>query len=503
MTITVSRLTKSYGSNTVLRGVDLEIRAGQVHALLGPNGAGKSTLLGCLSGATQPDEGTITIDGTDHAGFTPATALKAGTATIYQHFQLIGDLSISDNIYLGSELRTRSRRIDQRAQRQHTAQLIASLGLAVDPATRVDTLSVGQQQVVEIARALHREPSLLILDEPTAALSTEEVATLLDLVRTLAHDRGLAVIYVTHLLQEVMEVSDVVTVIRDGDVFWTRDTSALVLGDVIEAISPQTGIERAVRDRVHGEAVLIASALHASYTGPIDLEVRGGEIVGVFGLLGSGRTDLLETLAGVRRPLEGSISVAGRAVAPRSPGQMHRRGVSLVPADRKAQALFGELSSLENMLMPHFSGLARGARRRATERAVFRDTASHVGLLPADPDYEVGQLSGGNAQKVSVGRWLTGLDDLSVLLLDEPTQGVDVGAREDLYELLRDFVASGERSIVFASSDPEETIALADRVLVLHEGRSLGVLQQPIDEGDLVALAHAALVGTPSASGTL
>lgn len=487
--VSLRQLRKSYGGNPVLNGIDLEFRPGSVHALLGPNGAGKSTLLGCLSGAVSPDSGEIRIGEAVYSGFTPTEAFTAGTATIYQHFQLVGSLSVAENIFLGSELRGRAGLIRSAAQRRIARELLAGLGADFDVALPVERLSVGQQQIVEIARALRHEPSLLILDEPTAALSSHEVETLLALVRRLAEERGLAVIYVTHLLREVLQVSDEVTVLRDGEVLWTRPVTELEMEDLVQAISPAADGPVAVREAVVGQRILELEQLDCSFTRGVDLEMRGGEIVAVFGLLGSGRTDLLETVCGLRAVQEGRLHLGGGdTVGTRSSGP--RRGIAYVPADRKSQALFGAMSAEENLLMPHYRRMARPLRQPGGERKIFTRIAERVSLHPADPVRPVEQFSGGNAQKISVGRWLVDQQRLRLLVLDEPTQGVDVGSRGELYSLLRDFTETGERAVLFATSDPDEVVALADRVLVLAHGRPVGIYPAAIGEGRLLSLAH-------------
>ncbi|TAJ46938.1 MAG: sugar ABC transporter ATP-binding protein [Herbiconiux sp.] len=488
--LVVTDLWKSYGSNTVLKGVDLELRAGRVHALLGANGAGKSTLLSCLSGAARPDSGDITVAGTVHAGFTPLQAFDAGIAIIYQHFQLIGPLSVSDNVFLGSELKTNLGLTDRARQEAETREVFRLLGLDVDPKRAVETLSVGEQQMVEIARAVRRKPSVLILDEPTAALGVHEVDALLALVRRLARGTGISVVYVSHLLGEILEISDDVTVLRDGEVLWSRARADIGLSDLVDAISPDRR-EQQQGNRALDTAVKIEfEQLSGGFTGPIDLALREGEIVGVFGLLGSGRTDLLETIAGVRPRAGGTIRLGGKPVDHRSPRAAISAGIALVASDRKEQSLFGEMAAVDNLLMPHLSKLAKGMRNRAGELAEFADVAGRVGLVPNNPLLPADSFSGGNAQKIAVGRWAAGSADVQVLLLDEPTQGVDVGARSDLYDLIRGVAEAESMAVIFASSDPEEIVALADRVIVLVDGEVRYSGPNELDEAELTALAQ-------------
>ncbi|MDQ0864613.1 sugar ABC transporter ATP-binding protein [Arthrobacter globiformis] len=496
----LSGIQKSFGTNHVLRGIEMNVPAGTVHALLGANGAGKSTLLGCLSGATQPDAGEIVIGGRSYQGLTPTRAFKAGCAIIYQHFQLIGSLTVADNIFLGQELRNAMGGVDTRGQERAAASILDSLDVEISPRTLVGSLSVGEQQIVEIARALRRKPDLLILDEPTAALGPHEVAALIRLVRRLAETRGLTVIYVTHLLNEVLQVADAVTVLRDGQVHWTRDRQDLGLKDLVDGISPGSSLSKVKGARTRGEPLLRLTEFQCSFTGPFTTTVHAGEIVGVFGLLGSGRTNLLESLAGVRRATGGSVRLSGRTLDTASVAKASKGGVSLVAADRKVQSLFGSMTAEENVLLPHYGQLSNGFRSRARERAAFTGIAKRIKLSPQAPGTAADSFSGGNAQKLVVGRWTADLGKTSVLLLDEPTQGVDIGSRHEIYDLLRDFASHASRCVIFASSEPEELLALADRVFILVDGVPTEIPAQDITENYLLSAAHGSFDGVEGKS---
>ncbi|QJY47747.1 sugar ABC transporter ATP-binding protein [Pseudonocardia broussonetiae] len=497
--MTIEGLTKSYGPNAVLRGVDLEIRAGEVHALLGPNGAGKSTLLGCLSGAVRPDAGSIVVNGESHTGFTPQSALRAGTAIIYQHLELVDDLSAVENIFLGTELRTRFGTVRQRAQHRIASELLGRVGAGFDPARPLTSLTTGQKQVVEIAKALRHEPEVLVLDEPTAALSARETEVLLALVTKLAHGSGLAVVYVTHLLREVTAIADRVSVLRDGSVEWTRRSAELTLEDLVEGI---TGAPAPTSNRppgtdapgAGGKALLELTDFRAAGAPPVSLAVGVGEVVGVFGLLGSGRTNLVEALAGAR-PSRGGLRLAGRAVPVPSPRVARRSGIALVPSDRAVQSLFPSLSAQENVLVPHYGRLSGRVRRPGVEERTFREVAERMRLHPLDPGLPGDRFSGGNAQKLVMGRWLVEDGGVTLLLLDEPTQGVDVGARAELHRMVREFARTGDRAVVFVSSDVEELNALADRIVVLADSRVTGVVPGHASERDLLVLAQTSAGG--------
>lgn len=486
--VSVENLTKRYGPVDVLKGVDLEFRAGEIHAFVGANGAGKSTFLGCLSGAVLPSGGTITVQGQPHKALTPRSAHDLSIGIIYQHFQVIEGLSVADNVFLGTEL-TRFGIVDSRRQNRETERLIERLGVHIDPATPLERLSVGERQIVEIARALWLEPKLLILDEPTAALSDREIEALHRVVRTLAREENLAIVYVTHLLDEVEAIADKVTILRDGAVVWTREAkttdTAMIAGAIASASGPVTAVPRPEPDRSKTPRLAL-DTYRSSFTGPVDLKLAPGEIVGVYGLLGSGRTDLLESLIGARPCRGGQAVLDGVPIKPSGPGATLDLGIALVASDRNEQSLFGSLSALDNVLMPHFS---RGVGGRSAQRQRFADIAASLGLHPNNPDLAGARFSGGNAQKLVMGRWLAPGSDIRLLLLDEPTQGVDVGARQEIYRLMREFAGAGG-SVLVASSDPAEIVAVSDRVLVLANGSVVDVLAEDIREHRLVELAH-------------
>lgn len=490
-TIQIIDLRKSYGSVEVLKGVDLEFHPGEVHALLGANGAGKSTLLGCLSGAIHPTAGEIRIGEQGFRGFTPREAFEAGTSIIYQHFQLASALSVSDNVFLGDELKTRWGFTRKRKQSRITAEVLGRIGLEFGPNEIVEDLSVGEQQGIEIARSMRREPKLLILDEPTAALGKHEVAALLALVKRLAHEVGIAVVFVTHLLPEVLAVADRVSILRGGQVLWTRAIAEVTTADMIHGISPDAADVHAQGQRGIGSALVTLESFETSFCGPLELELNEGEIVGVFGMLGSGRSNLLETIAGARRRWRGSLAVEGKELSYASTAGAMHAGVALVASDRPKQSLFADLTAIENLLMPHYQAISPWWRSPTNERRVFDQIASDVNLQPPVAAATATSFSGGNAQKLVVGRWLAGLRDINLLLLDEPTQGVDIGSRAQIYNLLRRFTEEApKRAVLFSTSDPDEAVALADRIVVLIDGRITDVVAPSVGEAQLLSLAQ-------------
>ncbi|MFD5945705.1 sugar ABC transporter ATP-binding protein [Streptomyces collinus] len=486
----ISGLTKSFGGVRALDGVDLTVPAGQVHALLGHNGAGKSTLIKCLGGAYPPDAGTIEVGGTSYTRLTPRESIASGVAIIFQTLSVVDALTVAENIFLGQEW-TRHGRIDRRAQEEVAAGLLQRVAAKCSPRDRVGDLPMGQRQLVEIAKALSRSAAVLVLDEPTAALSGAETDALAQRVEDL-RTQGLAIVYVTHLLGEVERLADAVTVLRDGRVAHHATVSGQTRRELVEAIAGRPAQAVAKSPRPPAPPRLVAEDLRGPGFGPVGLSVAEGERVGLFGLIGSGRTRILETLYGRRRATAGTIRVGDRTVAPARPADALAAGIALVPADRRAQGLFPSMTAQDNALLPSVKPLSRlGVRALSSERRVFGALATAVGLRPARPRLPAGAFSGGNQQKLVLGRWINEARHLDVLLLDEPTQGVDVGARQEIYRVVSTLAEERGTAVLFASSDPEEIVALADRCLIVARGRIAGELSgAELTEQALLSAVH-------------
>jgi ribose transport system ATP-binding protein len=488
-------LRKSYGGVEVLRGVDLVVGDGEIHALLGANGAGKSTLIKCLSGAISPDSGTMMVGDRSHAALTPKGAQAAGVAVIYQDLSLALSLDVTDNMFLGKELRS-GPFVRKRAQRVEAARWLAELGADIAPTASLATLGNAELQTIEIAKALRSRPRVLILDEPTAALSEREAEALGRQLLALKR-QALPVLYVTHRLGEVFALADRVTVLRGGEVVLTGEVTRLSRAELVDAIAG-TRVDTTRRVGGHVPAaksmpapLLEAQDLLAPGIGPLSFCVASGEIVGVFGIVGSGRTELVETLFGVRPLFGGEIRVDGTPLTDSRAAASVAAGLALVPADRLRKSILGTLSAGDNMLLANFGLLGRaGLRRRGREAGVFVRATASLNLQPPRMDLEARRFSGGNQQKLVIARWLNETSRCRLLMLDEPTQGVDVGARGDIYEALRATARAG-RGVLFTSSEPEELVQIADRVIVLSGGRMAATLQGPeIEEAKLLSLAH-------------
>ena len=479
----LSGIGRRFPGVVALDDVSMEIRAGEVHGLLGENGAGKSTLLKIVAGAQAPDAGRIEWQGKAVTLASPLAAQRLGIVTIYQEYNLVPQLSIAENVLIGRE-RRRGPLIDWPAMRREAAAAIGRIGLPLDPARRVAELSVAEQQMVEIARALSMESRLIVMDEPTAALSEPEVRRLLRIMRDLrAH--GVSVIFVTHRLEEAREICDRVTVLRDGRGVGTRDVRDTGIDDMIRLMVGRTGeslYRRPAGRRVTGPVRLAVRGLvrrargqRAAPPPPLDLEVRQGEIVGLAGLVGAGRTELARAIFGADPVLAGRIEIDGGPVSIRSPRQAIRAGIGLVPEDRKQQALF-----LSQAVRTNFSiaALARFLRlgvfvsERAEARELDRFRRS-LRIRMRDGSQGVRDLSGGNQQKIVLARWLA--LQPRVLIVDEPTRGVDIAAKADVHELLHEMAASGI-AILVISSELNEILAVSDRIVTMREGRVTGAL---------------------------
>jgi ribose transport system ATP-binding protein len=495
----MSSVTKTFPGVRALDGVDLDVRAGEVHCLLGQNGAGKSTLIKVLAGAHQPDSGTLRWRGEPVTLRSPMAALRLGIATLHQELDLVDHLSVAENVHLGHEPTRAGFVVRARAARSATAALLERLGHPeIRPGRPVGELPAAQRQIVSMARALSHDVRLLVMDEPSAALDPDEVDNLFRIVADLTA-ADVAVVYISHRLEEIRRIGDRVTVLKDGRAVAgglparstpTREVVALMTGRSIEYVFPDRP-----EGQADGAATPVLSVRGLSRQGefaPLDLDVRPGEIVGLAGLVGSGRSEILETVYGARRPTTGHVLVDGRPLRPGSVRAAVRAGLGLAPEERKAQALLMLESVTRNVSVAALPRFARGGwLDRHAEREAARTATRELSLRPDDPAVPVRTLSGGNQQKAVLARWL--LRGCRVLLLDEPTRGVDVGARAELYAVIRRLADAG-LAVLLVSSEIPEVLGLADRVLVLREGRV--VHQAPargLDEHrvlDLVMNAH-------------
>jgi ribose transport system ATP-binding protein len=470
--LVVADVHKIYSSGThALRGVSLAVRPGSVHGLIGANGAGKSTLIRIMSGVETATSGTVSWQGEPVSWTTPSQALAAGMAAVQQHTPLVSTLSVLDNIFLG---RKDSIRWDAARREGQLRELCERMDYNIDPHQTIGELSTGGKQMVAILQALARDAKLVLLDEPTAALSPHERDVLFRSIRRL-RDQGTTFVFVSHFLDEILDLTDQLTVLRDGQVIADAETSGVSKQDLVTAIVGQrlarVEQQNSTPAGSAGEPLLVVDGLRSpGRFGPVSLTVHAGEVVGLAGLLGSGRTELLEAIYGADRAAAGSVRVGSHRLQHRSPRAAVRAGLALVPEDRARQGLLREWEIWRNVSLPYLSSMSRQRllpdRRR--ERRVAEQAIAELGIKTPSADAPVGELSGGNAQKVVFAKWLYG--PARVFLLDEPSAGVDVGAKSDIIQLIRRLASAGQ-GVLIVSSEFEELLGVCHRILVIRRGQ--------------------------------
>jgi rhamnose transport system ATP-binding protein len=469
-------IRKTYPGIRALDGVSFDLAAGEVHALVGGNGAGKSTLIKVMSGAVAADAGTIEVGGTPVPEMTPAVARSLGIAVIHQQPALFGDLTVAENLAFALEERRGWRRIDWTARRRLARELLARVGAAIDPDRLVDTLSMPEQQLVEIAKAIGARARVLIMDEPTASLSDREVERLFETIGRLRSE-GAGIVYISHRLEEVFSLADRVTVLRDGRTVDTRPRDALtpqalislMIGRELSAVFPKQPAPRAEVALELRHVTCRAAGVH-----DISLSLRSGEILGLAGLVGSGRTELAGTIFGLTPPDAGELLVRGQAARVASPADAIRYGIGYVPEDRRRHGVVPEMPVAENVSLASLGQVARhGLIDRASERTQAQQYVEQLQIKVPSVAERVESLSGGNQQKVALAKWLATRP--SILILDEPTQGVDVGAKAEIHALMQQMASQG-LAILMISSELPEVLGMSDRIAVMRNGRMAGVL---------------------------
>jgi rhamnose transport system ATP-binding protein len=482
-------VSKSFGPVVALRSGSLRVEAGSIHALIGENGAGKSTLVKVVAGVHRRDGGTFELGGEDVDFSSTADSKDAGVAVIYQEPTLFPDLSVTENIFMGRQPLTRGRRIDRQAMYDEADGLFSRLGVHIDPRRPAEGLSIADQQIIEIAKAISLDARLLVMDEPTAALSGVEVERLFAVARSL-RDEGRALVFISHRFDEVFELADTVTVMRDGDYIDTlriEDTDveqlvALMVGREVGNLFPKVEAEI-------GETVLEVRGLSlAGVFHDVDLEVRAGEIVGLAGLVGAGRSEVARAVFGVDSYDSGSVTVAGRKVARHDPRAAIRAGMAFIPEDRRKQGLVIDASVTRNVAGVIRRGIARaGLVTASMENRAAAPWASRLEVKTSALDMNAATMSGGNQQKVVIAKWLA--TDPRLLIIDEPTRGIDVGTKAEVHRLLSELAGQG-LGILMISSELPEVLGMADRVVVLCEGR----VTAELDRADATpeAVMHAA-----------
>lgn len=470
----LENIVKKYPGVVALKGVNFDIKEGEIHALIGENGAGKSTLIKCCTGAVIPTEGKIIVNGKEFSSMTPQLAAENGIAVIYQEFNNVGELSVAENIFLGRAIR-KGIVIDRKAMEEEATRIFDLLNIKINPKELVKNLTVGYQQMVEIAKAIQQNAKLLIMDEPSAPLTKAEVESMMQLVEKLRKD-GVAIVYISHRLDEIFRLSDRISVLRDGEYVKTLITKesnvnelvALMVGRELTETYPER------KKCIENEEILKLEHVSGNGDKDIDLVLHKGEILGLGGLIGAGRTELAEMIFGAAKKTQGRIIYKGKEINPKSPKEAIEMGIALVPEDRKQQGALLETSIRENICMPIFHRISKGtvfSKKRTVHLA--EKYRKELKIKTPNVEQAVKNLSGGNQQKVILGKWMAAESDL--IIFDEPTRGIDIGAKYEIYKLMNQMVESG-KTILLISSEMEELMGMSDRIIVLSEGRITGEL---------------------------
>ena len=483
-------ITKQFPGVLALDNVDLELRRNEILAIAGENGAGKSTLIKILSGAYQPDQGEIVLDGVKYSFKTPRSAANAGVSIIYQELNYFNDLSVAENIFVGRLPKYRSGVINWKKLYSDARNVLQELGVDINPKKNIRSLSVAEKQLVEIAKAISKNMKILVMDEPTSALNDSEINILLRLIKNIASSET-SVIYVSHRLDEVFEIADRVMVMRDGkriDVLDAKTTTknklvSLMVGRDIKDMYPKTAIDI-------GDTVLQVDNITNEYIQNISFEVKAGEIYGIYGLLGSGRSELCRALFGVDKIHSGQISIDGEPVKIRSPRDAIRKGLAYIPSERKAEGLVLIQSVRENLITASLKDFVNKLNIIQAKKEIANANKWVDGLTIKTPGINtiVMSLSGGNQQKVVLGKWMQ--VGPKVLIMNEPTRGIDVGAKTEIYKLIESFCEQG-LSVIMISSEMEEILALSDRIMVMSDGKKAGELSE--NEATQEKLLHYAI----------
>lgn len=484
--LSVSRISKTYGSHRVLDNISFELRSGEVLCIVGENGAGKSTLIKILSGAIAPDSGTINIRRGTYSVLNPKESMRLGIATIYQDVELIESLSVADNIFLGNETTGRLPFvIDADSQYEKARQILEMLHIDIDEKMLVENLSAAQKQNLQIVKAFHQEARVLIMDEPTSSLGNEETQSLMELVRDL-RNRGMGIIYISHYLEEIFEIGDTILILKDGEQVGNYPRKEIDVNQVIRSMVGRDASMFFVRERtaIGENQVQIRDVNWKDAVSQVSFDVRKGEVFGIGGLVGSGRSELAACIFGMVRKDSGEISINGKKLHIKKPADAIRNGICLITEDRKKYALFGPMSVRENITVVNTEISGKQTLRKKNEITLTRRMIEKLHISVESIDQSIASLSGGNQQKAIISRWL--LSDATLFIFDEPTKGVDIGAKEEIFKLIVELAKKG-KSIIMISSDMPELLSMSDRIGVMREGKLIKILDnENLKEEDLI-----------------
>ena len=496
----LEHIRKEYPGVIALKDVTLQLRRGEVLGLIGENGAGKSTLIKCCSGAVVPTSGKIKINGKEFDRMTPQLAAENGIAIIYQEFNNVGELSAAENLFLGRPIR-KGMVIDRKAMEEEAAKAFDQLQIKIDPRELVKNLSVGYQQMIEIAKAIQQNAQVLIMDEPSAPLTTNEVENMFKVVELL-REKGVSIIYISHRLEEIFRLSDRIEVIRDGEYVDTLITPEATVDELIKLMVGREMTQQYPPRKPcidYSKVVLELRHVYGNGDEDMNLKIHAGEVLGLGGLVGAGRTELAEVIFGAKAKTSGEILLNGKEINPKSPREAIDLGIALVPEDRKRHGALLTNSIKNNINMPIYERISKASViDSATEKANAEKYRKEIQIKCPSVNQLVRNLSGGNQQKVILGKWLAAESQL--IIFDEPTRGIDVGAKYEIYKLINDLLESGH-SVLMISSEMEELIGMSDRIIVLAEHQMTGELQKEEFNADTIMTLASAIVDNADNAG--
>ena len=489
MNIEMKGIDKSFGSNQVLKNAGFFLKDGEIHALMGENGAGKSTLMKILTGVYTRDAGTVLVDGQEVVYKSPQEAEKAGIVFIYQEINSLFDLTVEENLFMGKEITKGFGICDKKAMRAKAREVMDKMGVHIDVDATMSDLSVGQQQMVEICKALMADAKVLIMDEPTAALTQSETEILFEVINSL-RAKGVSIVYISHRMEEIFELCDRITILRDGQYIGTEYIKDITMDDVVQMmIGREIGERYPKREsKIGGEVLRVEGLSHEKYFKDVSFTVHAGEVLGVSGLMGAGRTEIMHTIFGSLPACGGKIFIDGFEHHIHNPREAIAAGIGFITEDRKTEGLLLEKSISENIEICNLGKTSVKGVRNAKKRAeLVKKGIEEFRIRCFGPDHECHNLSGGNQQKVVLAKWI--YTEPKILILDEPTRGVDIGAKKEIYSVINDLAATGV-AVIMVSSELPEVLGMSDRIMVVHEGHVTGIIDAATaDQAKVMTLA--------------
>ena len=489
MQIEMRGIDKSFGGNAVLKNAGFLLDDGEVHALMGENGAGKSTLMKILTGVYTKDAGQVIVDGKEVCYNNPQEAEKAGIVFIHQELNVLFDLTVEENMFLGKEIKKAFGICDRKAMRKRVQEILDMLGVDIDPTQRMDELSIGQQQMIEIAKALMVDAKVLIMDEPTAALTQSETEVLFKVVNSL-RKKGVSIVYISHRMEEIFELCDRITILRDGTYIDTKRIADIDMNDIVKMmIGREIGERYPVRNSKIGDVAFEVKNLNCPGAFEnVSFEVRAGEVLGVSGLMGAGRTEIMQAIFGNMPNVTGQLFLDGKEIKNKNPQQAIQNGIGFITEDRKVEGLMLEESIMKNISLANLGRISNGGViNKKKEQELVNKGIEELRIRCFGPQHECNNLSGGNQQKVIFAKWI--YTNPKVLILDEPTRGVDIGAKKEIYNIINELAAKGV-AIIMVSSELPEVLGMSDRVMVVREGEVRGILnKEEANQASIMTLA--------------